>query len=39
MCLVEIEKMPKLAIACSTFAAEGMVVYSESEKQLQQEMP
>ncbi len=32
MCLVEIEKMPKLAIACSTLAADGMVVYSESEK-------
>ncbi len=26
MCLVEIEKMPKLAIACSTQVADGMVV-------------
>jgi NADH-quinone oxidoreductase subunit G len=26
MCLVEIEKMPKLQIACSTLVAEGMVV-------------
>jgi len=34
VCLVEIEKMPKLAIACSTLAAEGMVVYSESDKAL-----
>jgi NADH-quinone oxidoreductase subunit G len=32
VCLVEIEKMPKLAIACSTIAVEGMVVYSLSEK-------
>ncbi len=32
VCLVEIEKMPKLAIACSTIAAEGMVVHSMSEK-------
>jgi NADH-quinone oxidoreductase subunit G len=35
MCLVEIEKMPKLAIACSTFATEGMVVYSESQKAIE----
>ncbi len=28
MCLVEIEKMPKLAIACATQAAEGMVVHT-----------
>ncbi|MFO7445070.1 MAG: molybdopterin-dependent oxidoreductase [Ignavibacteriaceae bacterium] len=34
VCLVEIEKMPKLMIACSTLAAEGMVVHSESEKTL-----
>jgi len=34
VCLVEVEKMPKLAIACSTLAAEGMVVHSESEKTL-----
>lgn len=32
MCLVEVEKMPKLVIACSTFASEGMVVHTESEK-------
>lgn len=34
VCLVEIEKMPKLAIACSTIASEGMVVHSQSEKTL-----
>jgi NADH-quinone oxidoreductase subunit G len=32
MCLVEIEKMPKLAIACATPVAEGMVVKTNSEK-------
>jgi NADH-quinone oxidoreductase subunit G len=32
ICLVEVEKMPKLVIACSTMAAEGMVVYTESDK-------
>src|ERR1700690_2867269 len=32
MCLVEIEKMPKLAIACSTQVADGMVVKTNSEK-------
>ena len=32
VCLVEIEKAPKLAIACSTIAAEGMVVQSMSDK-------
>ena len=32
ICLVEIEKLPKLAIACSTQASDGMVVYSKSEK-------
>ncbi len=32
MCLVEIEKMPKLAIACATQVAEGMVVRTTSEK-------
>lgn len=32
MCLVEIEKMPKLAIACSTQVAEGMVVKTMSER-------
>lgn len=35
VCLVEIEKMPKLAIACSTLAADGMVVHTQSEKTLQ----
>ncbi|MEW6702652.1 MAG: molybdopterin-dependent oxidoreductase [Bacteroidota bacterium] len=35
VCLVEIEKMPKLAISCSTYAAEGMVVHTQSEKTLQ----
>jgi len=34
MCLVEIEKMPKLAISCSTLAADGMVVYTNSEKSI-----
>ena len=34
VCLVEIEKMPKLAIACSTTASEGMVVHTASEKAL-----
>jgi len=32
ICLVEIEKLPKLAIACSTLAAEGMVVHTKSDK-------
>ncbi len=32
ICLVEIEKLPKLAIACSTAATEGMVVHTKSEK-------
>jgi NADH-quinone oxidoreductase subunit G len=30
MCLVEIEKTPKLQIACSTQVAEGMVVHTQS---------
>lgn len=34
VCLVEIEKMPKLAISCATLAAEGMVVHTASEKAL-----
>lgn len=34
VCLVEIEKMPKLAIACSTLASDGMVVHTKSEKTL-----
>lgn len=32
MCLVEVEKMPKLVIACGTFAADGMVVHTDSDK-------
>ncbi|HED36907.1 MAG TPA: 2Fe-2S iron-sulfur cluster binding domain-containing protein, partial [Ignavibacteria bacterium] len=32
MCLVEVEKIPKLVIACSTIASDGMVVHTESEK-------
>ena len=35
MCLVEVEKMPKLVIACSTLAADGMVVRVDSEKSIQ----
>ena len=35
MCLVEVEKMPKLVIACSTFAADGMVVNTNSPKSIQ----
>ncbi|MCM2278038.1 MAG: 2Fe-2S iron-sulfur cluster-binding protein [Oligoflexia bacterium] len=35
MCVVEIEKMPKLQTACSTPAAEGMVVKTRSEKVIQ----
>ena len=35
VCLVEIEKMPKLAISCATLAADGMVVYTKSEKYFQ----
>jgi NADH-quinone oxidoreductase subunit G len=31
MCYVEVEKMPKLQTACSTMAAEGMVVKTQSE--------
>src|SRR3972149_4266538 len=34
ICLVEIEKMPKLAIACATLAADGMVVHTSSQKAL-----
>lgn len=30
ICLVEIEKMPKLATACTTTVAEGMVVHTQS---------
>ena len=32
ICLVEIEKMPKLSIACSTPATDGMIVHTKSEK-------
>jgi NADH-quinone oxidoreductase subunit G len=32
MCLVDIEKQPKLQIACNTRATEGMVVHTTSEK-------
>lgn len=32
MCLVDIEKMPKLQTACSTPVAEGMVVHTQNEK-------
>ncbi len=32
MCLVEIEKMPKLAIACATQVADGMVVHTDTER-------
>lgn len=34
VCLVEVERMPKLVIACSTMASEGMVVHTQSEKTL-----
>jgi NADH-quinone oxidoreductase subunit G len=34
VCLVEVERMPKLAIACATQAGEGMVVHTESNKAL-----
>jgi len=32
MCLVEVEKFPKLQIACNTVVTEGMVVRSDTEK-------
>ena len=32
MCMVEVEKAPKLVTACSTEAAEGMVVRTDTEK-------
>lgn len=34
ICLVEVEKMPKLVIACSTLASDGMVVHTKSNKTL-----
>jgi NADH-quinone oxidoreductase subunit G len=35
MCLVEVEKSPKLQIACNTAVADGMVVHTQSEKAVQ----
>ncbi|MGO9482186.1 MAG: molybdopterin-dependent oxidoreductase [Candidatus Kryptoniota bacterium] len=35
MCLVEIEKMPKLAIACATLAADNMVVHVNSARAIE----
>jgi len=35
MCLVEIEKMPKLQIACNTQVTEGMVVQTKSPKSVE----
>lgn len=32
MCLVEVEKMPKLVIACSTTVAEGMIVNTKNDR-------
>ena len=32
MCLIEIEKAPKLQIACNTRVAEGMVVHTQSDR-------
>lgn len=32
MCLVEVEKLPKLVIACATQVSEGMVVHTQSPK-------
>jgi len=34
ICLVEVEKLPKLVIACSTLATDGMVVQTASQKTL-----
>ncbi len=34
MCLVEVEKIPKLTIACNTPVTDGMVVHTETEKVL-----
>lgn len=36
ICLVEIEKQPRLAIACATTAAEGMVVRSETSQRVRE---
>lgn len=35
VCLVEVEKMPKLVISCATLATEGMVVHTKSPKTLE----
>jgi len=35
MCLVEVEKIPKLTIACNTPVTDGMVVQTETEKVLE----
>ncbi len=32
MCLVEVEKIPKLAIACSTLVADGQVVHTNNDR-------
>jgi len=32
MCLVEVEKLPKLAIACATLVADGQVVHTNNER-------
>jgi NADH-quinone oxidoreductase subunit G len=32
MCLVQVEKMPKLQPACATYVSEGMVVYTETDQ-------
>ncbi len=32
MCLVEVEKMPKLAISCATVATDGMIVRTNNER-------
>lgn len=32
MCLVEVEKLPKLAIACSTLVADGQVIHTNNER-------
>ena len=34
VCLVEVENIPKLVIACSTMANDGMIVHTKSEKTL-----
>ncbi len=35
MCLVEVEKMPKLVIACSTQVANGMIVHTKNPRVIQ----